>query len=212
MEPPGGSTVNVFKKGLKTFLSKVAHTLGPVAPYRAKAWLSPFPSPPLACTHIAAVYLRLSTRVTWSMECDLCFYLHYFSSCNRIFFSGIHDLKDSCGFFPLLVIRTLYAVVYLNLRWVLRSQNLPTLCACPCVWSSIPCRSPPPPTVPGPTKCAVLRHSLECSHWSNKLDFVWGSNVHRHSNELPSVSERMHVLALSPPRSLENQGAMQPPS
>ena len=42
--------------------------------------------------------------------------------------------------------------------------------ACACTWATIPCLNTLLSIVPGPRKCTVHEHSVERSHYSNKLD------------------------------------------
>lgn len=45
-------------------------------------------------------------------------------------------------------------------------------CACSRAWATVLCWSSPLPTEPGTRKCAVLKHGMEVSHYSNNLDVV----------------------------------------
>ncbi len=102
----------LHQTALQAFLC--ALTLGPVVLYRAEARTSPLPSPSLAHAHIAPVLLRLSTLELPDLWSATRIFTHIFSSCNNIvqLFCGIHHLRQS-RIFPLLLIRTLFAVVCL---------------------------------------------------------------------------------------------------
>ena len=58
------------------------------------------------------------------------------------------------------------------------------LCTGACVrsWPTIPCRSPPLPTVPGPRKCTVLEYGAEQTNCTFGVKHVWARY------RLPSVS------------------------
>ncbi len=141
----------------QTPVSKTQHThqhgdLGDTHTWFSCRWLSPLCRwPALTLLQSKRAWACLSYQIYGVRHVFSNIKPSFFSSCNKIFklFSGIYNLRESHGFF------------HCYLSWLCM---LSALCACARACASAPCRSPPLPTMPGPTKHAVLGHGTKHSH------------------------------------------------